>query len=325
VHKPARSILCRSETEPPTIHWPSPRVAPTCQADTMTPRHTLMALLVVVLWGLNFLVIDFGLEGVPPLLFLAMRFTVVVIPAIFFFKPPAIGWRNILLIGGFLSLAQFALLYIALTLGMPPGLASLLHQSQVVLTVIVSVIVLRERPTRRQLIGIVIGMAGLAVVVIGHGQAAPWLPVVVLLLASLSWAIGNVLSRRAKAASSVSLVIWSGLVVPIPAFALSLVFDSPPVVFEALTHLSWTAILSTVYTAVLSSLVGYGIWNHLLARYPTSAVVPFSLLIPIIGILAAWVIVDEQPTVSELVGGAVMLIGLAIAVVVVRRRERVLD
>ena len=90
----------------------------------MTPRHTLMALLVVVIWGLNFLAIDFGLEGVPPLLFLAMRFTLVVIPAIFFLKPPDIGWRNILLIGTFISLAQFALLYLALSLVMPPWLAS---------------------------------------------------------------------------------------------------------------------------------------------------------------------------------------------------------
>lgn len=253
----------------------------------MTRKHTLMALLVVVIWGLNFLAIDFGLDGVPPLLFLAMRFTLVVIPAIFFVKPPQIGWRNILLIGGFLSLGQFALLYIALALGMPPGLASLLHQSQVVLTVLVSLAVLRERPTRRQVIGIAVGMIGLTIVVIGHGQAAPWLPVVVLLLGSLSWAIGNVLSRRAKAASSVSLVIWSGAVVPIPAFLLSLAIDSPPVVFDALAHLSWTAIASTVYTAGLASLVGYGIWNHLLARYPTSAVVPFTLLVPVVGIIAA--------------------------------------
>ena len=287
----------------------------------MTPRHTLMALLVVVIWGLNFLAIDFGLEGVPPLLFLALRFTVVVIPAIFFLKPPDIGWRNILLIGGFLSLGQFSLLYIALQLGMPPGLASLLHQSQVVLTVIVSVIVLRERPSRRQLTGIIVGMTGLAIVVVGHGQAAPWLPVVILLLGSLSWAIGNVLSRAAKATSSLSLVVWSGLVVPIPAFLLSLVFDSPPVVFDALAHLSWTAILSTLYTAVGASLIGYGIWNHLLARYPTSAVVPFTLLVPIVGILAAWLVVNEQPTLSEVIGGAVMLVGLAIAVVVFRPRQ----
>jgi len=286
----------------------------------MTPRHTLLALLVVVIWALNFLVIDFGLEGVPPLLFLAMRFTVVVLPAIFFLKPPTIGWRNILLIGGFLSLGQFAFLYIALAIGMPPGLASLLHQSQVVLTVIVAVLVLRERPTRRQLIGIVIGMAGLAVVVIGRGQTAAWLPIVVLLLGSLSWAIGNVLSRRAKAASSLSLVVWSGLVVPIPAFLLSLVVDSPPVVFDALAHLNWINVLSTLYTAVLASLVGYGIWNHLLARYPTSAVVPFTLLIPPIGILAAWIVIGEQPTPTEVIGGAVMLAGLAIAVIVLLRR-----
>jgi O-acetylserine/cysteine efflux transporter len=203
---------------------------------------------------------------------------------------------------------------------MPPGLASLLHQSQVVLTVIVSVIALRERPTRRQLIGIIVGMTGLAIVVIGHGQAAPWLPVVILLLGSLSWAIGNVLSRRAKAASSLSLVVWSGLVVPIPAFLLSLLVDSPPVVFDAIAHLSWQAIVSTAYTALLASLVGYGIWNHLLARYPTSAVVPFTLLVPIVGIVAAWLLVNEQPTLPELIGGAVMLVGLAIAVIVWGRR-----
>ena len=284
----------------------------------MSPRHTLLALVVVVIWALNFLVIDFGLAGVPPLLFLAMRFTVVVLPAIFFLKPPTIGWRNILLIGTFLSLAQFALLYLALSLGVPPGLASLLHQSQVVLTVIVSVLILRERPSRRQLIGIVIGMLGLAVVVIGRGQTADFIPLGILLLGSLSWAIGNVLTRRAKAASSLSLVVYSGLVVPIPAFVLSLVVDSPPVVFDALAHLNWINILSTIYTAGLSSLVGYGIWNHLLARYPTSAVVPFSLLIPIIGILAAWLIVHEQPSPTELIGGAVMLVGLAIAVLVLR-------
>lgn len=291
----------------------------------MTPRHTLLALLVVVIWGLNFLAIDFGLDDVPPLLFLALRFIAVAIPAVFFLKPPDIGWRNILLIGGFISLAQFSLLYLALSLGMPPGLASLLHQSQVVLTVIVSVILLRERPTRRQLLGIVIGMLGLAVVVIGHRQTAPWLPVVILLLGSLSWAIGNVITRKVKAKGSVSLVVWSGLVVPIPAFLLSLLVETPPVVFDALTHLSWQAILSTLYTAGLSSLVGYGIWNHLLARYPTSAVVPFTLLVPIVGIIAAWIVVHEQPTLSEVIGGVVMLVGLAIAVVVFRPREGVLS
>ena len=285
----------------------------------MTPRHTLLALLVVVIWGVNFVAIDLGLAHVPPLVFLAMRFVLVAVPAVFFIRPPAIGWRNILLIGAFLSLGQFTLLYLALSLGMPPGLASLLLQTQIVFSVIVSSLLLREHPTRRQVVGIVIGMVGLAVVVVGHAHAAPWLPLVITLLAALSWAIGNVLSRRARAASGLSLVVWSGLVVPIPSLGLALLVDGPQAVSYSLTHLSIAAILSTVYTAVAASLVAYTIWNSLLARYPTGAVVPFTLLVPVIGILAAWVVYRENPTASELIGGAIMLGGLAAAVVSRRR------
>ena len=268
-----------------------------------------------MIWGLNFVVIDAGLADVPPLVFLALRFLLVIVPAIFFIRPPAIGWRNILAIGAFLSLGQFALLYVALALGMPAGLASLLLQTQVVLSVIVSAIVLRERPTRRQLVGIIVGMTGLTVVVVGHSAASPWLPLVVTMLAALAWAIGNVLSRRAKAASGLSLVVWSGLVVPIPSLALALIIDTPAVVIDSLVNISVVAILSTVYTAVAASLIGYGIWNSLLARYQTGSVVPFTLLIPIIGILAAWAVQGEEPTASELIGGAIMLAGLAAAVV----------
>jgi len=287
----------------------------------MTPRHTLLALLVVVLWGFNFVAIDLGLAKVPPLVFLAMRFVLVAVPAVFLIRPPAIGWRNILLIGAFLSLGQFTLLYLALSLGMPPGLASLLLQTQIVFSVVVSSLLLREHPTRRQLVGIVIGMIGLAVVVVGHTYAAPWLPLVITLLAALSWAIGNVLSRRARAASGLSLVVWSGLVVPLPSLGLALLVDGPRAVGYSLTHLSIAAILSTVYTAVAASLVAYTIWNSLLARYPTGAVVPSTLLVPVIGILAAWVVYRENPTASELVGGAIMLGGLAAAVVSRRPRR----
>lgn len=285
----------------------------------MTVRHTLLALVVVVVWGLNFLVIDFGLDDVPPFVFVALRFFFVAIPAIFFIPRPAIGWKNLVLIGVFLSLGQNCMLYLSLVLGMPPGLASLLLQAQVVLTVIVSAVVLRERPTRQQLLGIVIGMLGLAIVVIGHGQAAPWLPAVVILLGALSWAIGNVLARRAQAASGLSLVVWSGLVVPLPSLVLASVVDGPAAVAFSLTHLSWAAILSTLFTVVFSSFIGFGIWNTLLTTYSTSAVVPFTLLVPVVGILAAWAIVHEQPTLPQIVGGTIMLAGLAIAVIVIRR------
>ena len=284
----------------------------------MTPRHTILAITVVVIWGLNFVVIDAGLgEGsdrVPPLVFLALRFVLVVFPAILFIKPPPIGWKNVLLIGTFLSLGQFSLLYLALALGMPAGLASLLLQTQVV-----SAILLRERPTSRQSFGISVGMVGLTVVIVGHSTTAPWLPLVVTLLAALSWAIGNVLARRAGSASGLSLTVWSGVVVPIPALALSMLVDSPAVVIDSIVGITPIAIVSTLFTAVAASLIGYGIWNSLLARYPTSAVVPFTLLVPVVGIITAWLVQNEQPTLTELLGGAVMLAGLAVAVI--QRRQ----
>jgi O-acetylserine/cysteine efflux transporter len=287
----------------------------------MAPRHSLLALVVVLLWGVNFVVLDEGLEGVPPLLFLALRFVIVALPCLVLPRP-SIPWRDIVLIGGFLSLGQFSLLYLSLHLGMPPGLASLLLQTQVVLTALVSWALLRERPSALQFLGIGIGMAGLAVVALGHGRSSPWLPLLLVLAAALSWAVGNVLSRRAKAASGLSLVVWSAVVVPIPAFALSLVVDSPAVVLAALTSLPLAAILSTLYTAIAASWLGYGIWNSLLARYPTGAVVPFSLLIPVIGILTAWLVQGEVPVGTEIVGGAVMLTGLAVAVVRLPPRQR---
>ncbi len=167
-----------------------------------------------------------------------------------------------------------------------------------------------------------------AVVVIGHWQTAPRLPVVVLLLGSLSWAIGNVITRHAKAAGGLSLVVWSGLVVPL-AGVRPVPHHRQPAgrVRRASPTSRGRRSSARSYTAVLASLVGYGIWNHLLARYPTSAVVPFALLVPVVGIVAAWIVVNEQPpSLSELIGGAVMLAGLAIASLVTnRRREPDLD
>jgi O-acetylserine/cysteine efflux transporter len=272
-----------------------------------------------VLWGANFVVIDEGLDGVPPLLFLAMRFVLVAIPLVFFVPRPAASWQAVVAVGTFMSLGQFSLLYISLDLGMPAGLASLVLQAQVIFTIVIAAAVIREVPTRRQVVGALIGTAGLVVVVVAHGASAPVLPVLVLLGASLSWATGNVIARAAGVQSGFSMVVWSALVVPVPAFVLSLVVDGGGEVTRALTHLSGVAIASTAYTAIGASLIGYGIWNSLLARYPASAVVPFVLLVPVVGIAAAWIAQREVPSVLEVVGGVVMLVGVAAATVSRRR------
>jgi O-acetylserine/cysteine efflux transporter len=279
---------------------------------SMPLKSALLAVLVAVIWGANFTVIDEGLDGMPPLLFVAIRFLVVLLPAVFLVPRPAVPWRTIALVGLLLCVGQFGLLYTALAVGLPAGLASLLVQAQVMFTVLFASIRLRERPTAPQVTGIAVGTAGLLVVAFGRQAGTPLLGVVLALAGAISWASGNIVSRRAAVASGLSLTVWSALVVPAPLFALSLIVDGPAEVSHALTHLTLANVLSTAYTAIGASLIGYGIWNTLLARHPAAAVVPFTLLVPPVGMLTAWLVQGERPGPFELLGGALLLVGVAV-------------
>lgn len=280
----------------------------------MTTRDSLLAVLVATAWGLNFVVIDWGMQGVPPLLFLALRFLVVVLPAIFFVPRPTAPWHVVALVGTFMSLGQFALLYTSIAAGMPPGLAGLVLQAQVVLTVLIAAGVLRERPTRAQVAGVVVGTVGLLVVGLGRDDGTPLPALLLCLAAALSWAVGNVLSRASGVSGGLSLTVWSALVVPVPAGLLALLLDGPAEVGSALAGFGWQAVVSTLYTAVMASLVGYGIFNTLLSRNPAAAVVPWVLLVPPVAIGSAWLLLGERPGTAELVGGAVMLAGVLVTV-----------
>ncbi|MEE2570460.1 EamA family transporter [Pseudarthrobacter sp. J64] len=290
----------------------------------MNLRHAALAVLVAVLWGVNFVAIDLGLHTngreVPPLLFVALRFVLVVFPCIFFIPKPDVGWKAIAGVGLLMSAGQFGLLYLSMAWGMPAGLASLVLQAQVLFTVLLAAGLLGERPTRLQLAGIALGVVGLLAVAVGRSLVAPVLPLLITLAAALSWAAGNIVARKAKAASGLGLVVWSGAVVPIPLLGLSLLVDGPSAVVGTLMDLQPATIGSALYTAIFASLVGYGIWNGLLSRYPSSSVVPFTLLVPVVGISAAWVVLGEIPTTADLVGGALLLGGVATAVFGSRRR-----
>jgi O-acetylserine/cysteine efflux transporter len=278
----------------------------------MTLRDSCLAALVATIWGFNFVVIDWGMDGVPPLLFVAIRFTVVLFPAIFFVRRPDAPWRTILGVGAFMSLGQFGLLYVAMDAGLTPGLAALVLQAQVIFTIVIASGWLRELPTRSQVVGALVGTAGLGVVAVGRGGHVPAIALVVCVLGALSWGIGNVISRSSGITGGLSLTVWSALVVPLPLLALSTLLDGPDRVTTALETFSWQAAVSTVYTAGLASLVGYGIFNTLLSRYRSSSVVPWVLLAPVVAMASAAVLLDQQPNRQEILGGVVLIAGVLI-------------
>ncbi|GAA1153545.1 O-acetylserine/cysteine exporter [Nocardioides aquiterrae] len=279
----------------------------------MSRRDSLLAALVASIWGLNFVVIDWGMHDVPPLLFAAIRFAAVVFPAVLLVRRPDAPWRVVAAVGLFMSLGQFGFLYVSMHAGLPPGLAALVLQAQVIFTVLIAAGVLREVPTVPQVAGVLLGCAGLAVVAVGRGGHVPAGAVALCLLAALSWGIGNVVSRASGVRGGLSLTVWSAVVVPVPLLALSLLVDGPSVVGAALTSFSWQAAVSTLYTAGLASLVGYGVFNTLLSRNPSSSVVPWVLLAPVVAMASAWLLLGERPNAAELAGGLMLVAGVLVA------------
>jgi O-acetylserine/cysteine efflux transporter len=277
----------------------------------------ILAATVATLWGFNFVVIDWGMPGIPPLLFVAIRFLVVA-AFVVIVPRPATSWRTIVGVGLFMSLGQFGLLYTSMALGLQPGLAALLLQAQAVFTVVIAAGVLRERPTGPQLVGVALGVVGLAAVAVGRGGEAPALAVLLALAAAMSWAIGNVISRRAGVVTGrgrlgmLSLTVWSALVVPLPALALSLVLEGPTAIVAGLAAFGWHAGLSTLYTAGLCTIIGYAIFNSLLARNRSAAVVPWVLLAPVVAMLSAALLLGQTPSHAEVAGGIVLIVGVLV-------------
>lgn len=285
----------------------------------------ILAATVVTLWGFNFVVIDWGMTGIPPLLFVAIRFLLVAAAVVVVPRPVA-SWRTVVGVGVFMSLGQFGLLYTSMALGLQPGLAALLLQAQAVFTIVIAAGVLREWPTVSQVVGVAVGVIGLAIVATGRSGDAPVVAVVLALAAAVSWAIGNVISRRAGVVSgrgrlgALSLTVWSALVVPIPALALSFVFEGPAEISAGIAAFGWRPLVSTLYTAVLCTIVGYTIFNGLLARNRSAAVVPWVLLAPVVAMVSAALLLGQIPNAAEITGGALLIAGVLVTGLRGRRR-----
>lgn len=280
----------------------------------MAPKDLLLALVVVLAWGVNFVVIKVGLHGVPPMLLGALRFTLAAVPAVFFIKRPQIPWRWLLAYGVTISFGQFAFLFSAMYVGMPAGLASLVLQAQAFFTLIFAGLFLHERFRAPNVIGLAIASVGLAVIGMQGGHAMTLAGFVLTLCAAGSWALGNIVTKKVGKIDLVGLVVWGSLIPPLPFFALSCALEGPQRIAAALAGIGATSIFAVVYLAFVATLLGYSLWSRLLSRYPASQVAPFSLLVPIVGLASASVFLDEHLTTPQIAGAALVMAGLAVNV-----------
>jgi len=280
----------------------------------VTARDRSLAVLVAVLWGLNFLAVRVGLDHFPPFFLAALRYLVLAVPVVLFVPRPGVPLRWLLGYGLGFGVAQFGLLFLAIEQGMPSGLASVVVQASAPFTVLLGALLLRERVSGRQLAGIGLAVLGMVVIAVDRSRTAPLMPLVLTVLAALGWAVGNLASRQAKPEYPLRFALWMAVVPPLPLLALSAVMEGPATGWRALGSAfgpeGWPGLVALVYIAVLGSVVGSGIWTALLKRYPAGVVAPFSMLVPVVGLVGAWLALDERPTGWAVAGGAVVVAGV---------------
>jgi O-acetylserine/cysteine efflux transporter len=277
-------------------------------------RHALLALAVVAVWGSNFVVIRVGLDHLPPLLFATLRFIFALAPAVFFIKRPDVPWRDLAAYGVLIGAGQFGLLYIAMNGHISPGLASLVVQSQAFFTVALAMGLSGERVKPFQIAALALAAAGIALILWRTDGSATPLGLGLVLLAGLSWAGGNIVSRRSPNANMLGFVVWASLFSVPPLAAMSLVFEGWPAIRQGLLAadaITWAAV---AWQSVGNTLFGYAVWGWLLSRHPAATIAPMSLLVPMFGMAGSALVLGEALPAWKLAAAGLVMAGLAVNV-----------
>ncbi len=277
----------------------------------MKPSDILLALLTITIWGSNFVVIKFGLQGLPPILFSSLRFLVAALPLVFFVKRPQVPWRLLAGFALFQFALQFTLLFTGIKLGFPPGLASLVIQLQAFFTIGLAVLLLHERPLLNQLLGALVALTGMALVACNLDAKPTLIGFVLVVTAGFCWATANIFTKKMGKVNPLSLVTWGSLLAAPPMLLASYCIEGPDAWAMAAQRVNWVSVGAVFFQSYPNTIIGYGIWSYLIGKYPTATIAPFTLLVPVVGMVAAAIILAEPLQWWKLAAGALVLGGLA--------------
>lgn len=284
----------------------------------MPLSHVFVALLVVLIWGINFIFVKLGLDEISPLLLCALRFLLASVPAILFIRPPAVPFRIIAAYGLVMFALQFALLFLGMQVGMTPGMASLLMQVQVFFSMFFASILLGENPGIGQIIGALVSFSGIGLVAMHFDQNVSFLGFLFIMAAAATWGIGNLITKQMKSTNLLSVIVWGSFIACFPMFLLALIFEGPGSFVSTYEHITWKGFGALAYIVYISTWIGYGAWNWLVSRYPVGVVVPFTLLVPVVGIVSSILMLGEPFQLWKLVAGLLVISGLCINILSTR-------
>jgi O-acetylserine/cysteine efflux transporter len=276
------------------------------QPSVFSLRDSAFALFIVVSWGLNFVVMKHGLASLTPFQLGAARYLLAALPLVLLIRPTGLPAKWVLIYGITQGIGQFGFLFTALKLGMTASLASVLMQTQVFFTALFGMLFLAERLGRSQWAGLGLAALGLACFATHFASAHAATSSITLLAfglnlcAAASWAISNVVARKAqqqsKSYDALAFVVWSSVVPIVPFILLSAWMDTGSVsdVFRSLVNAPWTAWAAAAYLGWVATIAAYAMWTTLLKRHPANRVAPLSLGVPVVGIAAGMLLLGES-------------------------------
>jgi len=293
-------------------------------ASSFTPipmrfQHIILALAAMALWGLNFAVAKIALAEFPPILLSALRFmTVALVLLPFRLRPPRL--RPILILAVILGLVHFPLVFSGLS-RLDASTSAIVLQLQVPAGVFLAALLLGEKLRPRDVFGMLIAFAGVALIAGAPRLEANRIGLAFLLVAAFGWGLATVQLKRVGPIDPFSLNGWLGLFIATELFVVSRLLEGSPVHYiAAATWRGWSGVL---YTSVVSTIVAFGIWARLVARYPVGQTLPFMLTIPLFAILGGIVLNGDRVTLDMALGGVLTIIGVGSIVLKPRRLNSV--
>ena len=285
----------------------------------MTPRDGLMAAAVAMVWGLAFIASKIALREVSPLVLTALRFALAALPCLVVPRP-AVSWPLLIAISATLFVGQFAAQFYGLAHGIPAGLTAVMVQCQALFTILLAALSFREVPTHIQRLGMAVSVAGLAMICATLGGEFSVATFAITMVSPVSFAIGNLLLRRAAGVKMFDLVAWMSLVAPVPLLVAAMATDGVGPTLHDLAGISLEGWGATLMLGVVSTTLAYWAWGHLLQRHAAAEVVPFALLVPVVASIAGALLFGERFAPLRLAGMAALVAGVAITVLVGRPR-----
>lgn len=280
----------------------------------MKKRSDLIAgTLVTIMWGANFSVIEMGLKALDPFILTFLRFLCCVVPAIFFVpRPREVDIKYLALYGTLFGAGMWWVVNFAMYNGLSAGLSSVFLQFSAFFTIVLSRIFFNERINLVHLTGMVLSMIGLTGIFLLSHEPSTTIGIGLVLIAALSWAVCNMIVKSQKPSDMIAFIVWSSAF-SVPAIFVMTVAVKGIAPFIAIkSNLTTPAVVSILFQAYITTILGYMVWNNLMKKYPSSEVAPLSLLVPISGMLCSYFFFGEVISGYRLLAITLVIFGIGV-------------